>query len=42
MERRYPIYGQAHIKVDIAKGPHIRTVNRVIKAVKAYDEAVVK
>lgn len=42
MEQRYPIYGQAHIKVDIAKGPHIRTVNRVIKAVMAYDEAVVK
>jgi len=42
MERRYPIYGQADIKVDIAKGPHIRTVNRVIKAVKAYDEAVAK
>jgi len=41
MEARYPIYGQAHIKVNIAKGPHIRTVNRVIKAVQAYEKALV-
>ena len=42
MEARYPIYGQAHIKVDIAKGPHIRTVNRVLKAIQAYKKALVK
>ena len=42
MEVRYPIYGQAHIKVDIAKGPHIRTVNRVLKAIQAYKKALVK
>ena len=39
MDERYPIYGQAHIKVDIAKGPHLRTVNRVLKAVQAYSKA---
>ena len=42
MEARSPIYGQAHIKVDIAKGPHIRTVNRVLKAIQAYKKALVK
>ena len=42
MDERYPIYGQAHIKVDIAKGPHLRTVNRVVKAVQAYSKAHVK
>jgi len=42
MEARYPIYGQAHIKVDIAKGPHIRTVNRVLNAVQTYKTALVK
>ena len=42
MEARYPLYGQAHIKVDIAKGPHLRTVNRVIKAVKAHEGDLAK
>ena len=40
MDIRYPLYGQAHIKVDIAKGPHLRTVNRVIKAIKAHERAL--
>lgn len=39
MESRYPIYQKAHITVTIAKGPHARTVNKVIRALeKYYDE----
>ena len=34
MEARHPIYAKAHLKVKIARGPHIRTVNRVIRALK--------
>ncbi len=37
MEARHPIYAQAHIKMKIARGPHLRTVNRVLRALKAYD-----
>jgi len=40
MDDRYPIYAKAHIKVNIAKGPHIRTVNRVIKAIQAHEKAL--
>jgi shikimate kinase len=36
IEARHPIYGEAHLHVPIAKGPHIRTVNRVIRAVTHY------
>jgi len=36
MDARYPIYAQAHITVDIVKGPHIRTVEKVIKAIADY------
>ena len=32
MEVRYPIYGEAHITVPIARGPHVRTVDRVLRA----------
>jgi len=32
-DERYPIYAQAHITVEIAKGPHTRTVKRVSKAI---------
>lgn len=42
MDVRYPIYAQAHIKVDIANGPHLRTVNRVFKAIEAYEKAHVE
>lgn len=35
-DERYPIYARAHITVDIAKGPHARTVSRVKKAIAAY------
>ncbi|NNE57401.1 MAG: shikimate kinase [Hellea sp.] len=31
MDMRYPIYAKAHITVPIAKGPHIRTVNKVVR-----------
>jgi len=33
---RDPIYGLAQIHVPIAKGPHIRTVNRVIRAISRH------
>lgn len=38
MEVRHPIYAKAHIKVKIARGPHLRTVNRVMRALKTYEE----
>jgi len=31
MDARYPIYAEADVTVQIAKGPHIRTVNKVIR-----------
>jgi shikimate kinase len=37
MEARHPIYAKAHIQVGIAKGPHLRTVNRVLRALKAHE-----
>jgi len=37
MEARHPIYAKAHMKVKIARGPHIRTVNRVMRALKAHE-----
>ena len=36
MDERYPIYAQAHITVPIAKGPHHRTVNKVIRYLDQY------
>jgi len=36
MDHRYPIYAQAHITVPIAKGPHIRTVNKVVRYMERY------
>ena len=41
METRYPIYEQAHITVKIAKGPHGRTVNKVIRALEKHYKAKV-
>lgn len=35
-DARYPIYAQSHITVEIAKGPHARTVTRVLKALEAH------
>ncbi len=40
MEVRHPLYGHAHITVNIAKGPHIRTVNKVARKIKAYEKAI--
>ena len=36
MDERYPIYAKADITVNIAKGPHSRTVNRVIDALEIF------
>lgn len=36
MDERYPIYAKADITVDIKRGPHIRTVIAVEKALKLY------
>jgi len=37
MNVRHPIYAKAHVKIKIARGPHIRTVNRVLRALKTYE-----
>ena len=39
MSARNPIYKQADIHVKIARGPHIRTVNRVLKAIRAHTKS---
>lgn len=39
MDERYPIYAKAHITVPIAKGPHIRTVNKVIRYIERFYKA---
>ena len=39
MTARNPIYTQAHLHVKIARGPHIRTVNRVLKALSTHIKA---
>ena len=36
MDERYPIYAKADITVPIAKGPHIRTVNKVARYIERY------
>ena len=36
MDIRYPIYAKAHITVPIANGPHIRTVNKVMRRLEKY------
>jgi shikimate kinase len=36
MEERNPIYAKADVHVDIAGGPHLRTVNRVMKALRCH------
>jgi len=36
MDERYPVYAKAHVTVQIAKGPHMRTVNKVLKSVERY------
>ena len=37
MQARHPIYAKAHLKIKIARGPHIRTVNRIMRALKTYE-----
>ncbi len=39
MDERYPIYAKAHITVPIAKGPHIRTVNKILQAIRDHQGA---
>lgn len=39
MDVRYPIYAKADITVPIAKGTHMRTVNKVIKSLEEHFEA---
>lgn len=36
MDERDPIYAQAHITIPVAKGPHMRTVGRVVRAIDSY------
>lgn len=36
MDIRYPIYANADITVPIVKGPHIRTVNKVVRRLDRY------
>ena len=38
MDERYPIYAKADITVPIAKGPHIRTVNKVMRYIERYQK----
>lgn len=42
MEVRHPIYAQAHLKMKIARGPHLRTVNRLMRVLKSYDQQTQK
>jgi len=39
LDKRSPLYAQAHVHVKIAKGPHMRTVNRVLRQIQKYLEA---
>lgn len=36
IETRHPIYAKAHLHIPIAKGPHIRTVNRILRAIQRH------
>jgi shikimate kinase len=36
MDERNPIYAEAHITIPVAKGPHMRTVGRVERAIDNY------
>ena len=40
MAERYPLYGLADITVNIARGPHMRTVNRVLRALADYERTL--
>jgi shikimate kinase len=36
IDARYPVYAKAHLHIPIARGPHIRTVNRVLRAIQRH------
>ena len=40
MAERYPLYGLADVTVNIARGPHMRTVNRVLRALADYERTL--
>lgn len=42
MDERYPIYAKAHVTVPIASGPHIRTVNKVVRYLDRHYRALEK
>jgi shikimate kinase len=42
MDERNPIYAKAHITISVAKGPHMRTVGRVERAVDTYIQKIAK
>ena len=42
MEARHPLYALAHVTVPIARGPHMRTVGRVLKALGDYGASAAK
>lgn len=42
MDERNPIYAKAHVTINVAKGPHVRTVNRVERAIEKHWSAVEK
>ncbi len=39
LEERNPLYAQAALHIKIAKGPHVRTVNRVLRTLQKHLEA---
>lgn len=36
MDERNPIYAKAHVTINVSKGPHLRTVSRVERAIETY------
>ncbi len=40
MDIRYPIYAEADVTVPIARGPHIRTVNKVIRLLGSHIQSI--
>ena len=34
IDARHPLYAKAHLHIPIARGPHIRTVNRILRAIQ--------
>lgn len=42
IDTRHPIYAKAHLHIPIAKGPHIRTVNRILRAIQRHQSELRK